>query len=92
MIQVLSSLEDEQMFSNLNFINSKIHIDWQITWIYLFVCMFGQSFLTMDKFLYDEATHIWQTIIFYMFWTLVLYLLFLLRVLLTFLLQLDIVL
>jgi hypothetical protein len=91
MIQVLGSLEDEQMFSNLNFIKSKIH-NWLTNHLDLFFYMFGQSFFTMEKFLYDEAIHIWQTIIFYMFWTLVLYLLFLLRVLLTFLLQLDIVL
>lgn len=91
MIQVLGSQEDEKMFNNLHFIKSKIH-NWLINHLDFFVCMFGQSFFTMDKFLYDEAIHIWQTIIFYMFWTLVLYLLLLLRVLLTVLLQLDIVL
>jgi hypothetical protein len=59
MIQVLGSLEDEQMFSNLKFIKSKIH-NWLTNHLDLFVYMFGRSFFTMDKFLYDEATHIWK--------------------------------
>jgi hypothetical protein len=51
MIQVLGSMEDEQVFNNLNFIKTKI-CNQLIDNLALCVHMFGQSFFIMHNFLY----------------------------------------
>jgi hypothetical protein len=48
MIQVLGSMEDEQVFNNLNFIKTKIY-NQLIDNLALCVNMFGQSFFIMHK-------------------------------------------
>jgi hypothetical protein len=58
MIQVLGSMEDEQVFNNLNFIKIKI-CNQLIDNLVLCVHMFGQSFFTMHTFPYDEVVGIW---------------------------------
>jgi hypothetical protein len=57
MIQVLGFVEDECMFSNFNFIKSRIH-NQLIDHLNLCVCMFWQFFYTMDAFPYDKVVHI----------------------------------
>jgi hypothetical protein len=53
MIQVLGLVEDEWVFNKLNFIKTRIH-NQMIKNLVLCVCMFGQSFFTMQNFHYDE--------------------------------------
>jgi hypothetical protein len=49
LIKGLGSMEDEQLFSKLNFIKTKIH-NWLTNHLDLFVHMFEQSIFSMDKF------------------------------------------
>ncbi len=58
MIQMLASMEDEQVFNNLNFIKTKI-CNQLIDNLASCVHMFGQSFFTMHNFPYDEIVGIW---------------------------------
>jgi len=58
LIKGLGSMEDEQLFSKLNFIKTKIQ-NWLTNHLDLFVHMFEQSIFSMDKFPSDdEAMHI----------------------------------
>ncbi len=59
MIQVLSYVEGEWMFSNFNFIRSRIH-NRLIDHLNLCVRMHWQILFSMDAFPYDKAMHIWQ--------------------------------
>jgi hypothetical protein len=58
MIQMLGLVEDECIFSNLNFINTSIQ-NWLIDNLALCVYMFRQSCFTMHNFCYDEVVGIW---------------------------------
>jgi hypothetical protein len=58
LIKALGCVDDEQLFSNLNFMKTKIH-NWLTNHLDLFVHMFEQSIFSMDKFSFDEAMHIW---------------------------------
>jgi hypothetical protein len=58
MIQMLSLMEDEWAFNNLNFIKTKI-CNPLIENLALCVRIFRQSFFTMHNFQYDETMGIW---------------------------------
>jgi hypothetical protein len=58
MIQVLGSMEDKQVFNNLNFIKTKI-CNQLIHNLALCVHMFWATFFTMHNFPYVEVVGIW---------------------------------
>jgi hypothetical protein len=59
MIQMLGFVEHEWVFNKLNFIKTRIH-NQMIENFGLCVCMFEQSFFTMQNFHYDEFVQILQ--------------------------------
>jgi len=59
MIQVLGLVEHEWVVNKSNFIKTRIH-NQMIENLVLCVCMFGQSFSTMQNFHYDEFVQISQ--------------------------------
>lgn len=57
--QVISSIEDERCFSNLDIIKSKLH-NWLTTHLDLVVWMFAQQFHMLENFSYPKAIAIWK--------------------------------